>query len=86
MHTVTEIQIQPIKPNNGLIAFASVVIDGSLYLGSIGIHKKLRDVGYRLTYPTKKIAGSEIHIHHPINKKISRIIEQAIFKKVGELI
>ncbi|MGP8321200.1 MAG: hypothetical protein ACT6FE_02585 [Methanosarcinaceae archaeon] len=36
---ITEIQIVPIKANNGLVAFASVVLNNQLYLGSIGIHK-----------------------------------------------
>ena len=34
---LSEIQIIPIKPQNGLVGFASFVLDGSLYLGSIGI-------------------------------------------------
>ena len=34
---VSEIQIIPIKPQNGLIAFASLVLNENLYLGSIGI-------------------------------------------------
>jgi hypothetical protein len=39
---ITEIQIEFIKPNNGLIAFASLVIDGNIYLSSIAIHKKTK--------------------------------------------
>jgi len=34
---LSEIQIIPIKPQNGLVAFASFVLDSNLYLGSIGI-------------------------------------------------
>ena len=40
---VTEVQIDFIKPKDGLIAFASLVINGDVYLSSIGIHKSLMD-------------------------------------------
>ncbi len=51
---ITEIQIEFIKPNNGLIGFASLVIDCNIYLSSIAIHKKLNSANYRLTYPSKE--------------------------------
>lgn len=50
---ITEIEITPIRPREGLVAFASCVIDQWLYLGSIAVVTRL-DGGYRLTYPTKK--------------------------------
>jgi len=83
---ITEIQIIPIKANNGLVAFGSVVFNNSLYLGSIGIHKKLDGSGYRLTYPTKKIGDKDINIYHPINRKISLQIEEAIINKIVEIL
>lgn len=52
---ISEITIQLIKPANGLVAFASVVLDDKIYLGSIRVHQRLDGSGYRLTYPTKKI-------------------------------
>jgi stage V sporulation protein G len=82
---VTEIQIIPIKPNNGLVAFASVVVDDSLYLGSIGIHTRIDSSGYRLTYPTKPIGGRDLNIYHPINKEASEAIEQAIVNRYKEV-
>lgn len=82
---ITEVQIVPIKPNNGLIAFASVVIDGNLYLGSIGIHSRVDGSGYRLTYPTKPVGGRDLNIYHPINKNASEAIEQAIVNKYKEV-
>jgi stage V sporulation protein G len=85
MLKVTEIQIIPIKPNNGLIAFASVVVDGNLYLGSIGIHSRIDGSGYRLTYPTKTIGGRDLNIYHPINKNASEALEQAIISKYKEV-
>lgn len=82
---ITEIQILPIKANNGLIAFASCVLDGSIYLGSIGIHKKLDGSGYRLTYPTKKVADKDFNIFYPINRQASKEIEDWIILKVKEI-
>lgn len=82
---ITEIQIVPIKANNGLVAFASIVLDSQLFLGSIGIHKKLDGSGYRITYPTKLIRNKNINIYHPINKEASRTIEKAIIEKAKRL-
>lgn len=82
---ITEVQIIPIKANNGLIAFGSVLFDNCLFLGSIGIHKKLDGSGYRITYPTKKISEKDINIFHPINKEVSKLIEDEIIKKVNRL-
>lgn len=82
---ITEVQIIPIKANNGLIAFGSILFDDCLFLGSIGIHKKLDGSGYRITYPTKKIGEKDINIFHPINKKVSKLIEDEIIKKVERL-
>ena len=83
--TITEIQIIPVKANSGLVAFASCVLNGDIYLGSIGIHKRLDGSGYRLTYPTKKVADKDFHIFHPINKQASKEIEAAIILKAEEV-
>jgi len=82
---ITEIQIIPIKANNGLVAFASLVLNNNLYLSSIGIHKKLDGSGYRITYPTKKVSNKNINIYHPINKETSKTIEKAILDKLKEI-
>jgi len=82
---ITEIQITPIKPKDGLVAFASVVAEDSLYLGFIGVYTRIDGSGYRLTYPTKKIGDNSINIYHPINKETSKAIEQAVFNKLKEI-
>jgi len=83
---ITEIQIIPIKANDGLVAFGSVIFDNSLYLGSIGIYKKLDGSGYRITYPTKKIGYKDINIYHPINKETSKAIEKEIIERIRGLL
>lgn len=83
---ITEIQITPIKPNNGLVAMASIVVENSLYLGSIGIHTKLNGNGYRITYPTKSLSGKNFNVFHPINKKVALQIEEAVIEKADEVL
>ncbi len=82
---ITEIQIIPIKPKDGLVGFASVVLENSLYLGSIGVYTLLNGTGYRITYPTKKIGYKDINIYHPINRETSKVIEEAIIKKMKKI-
>jgi len=83
---ITDIQITPITPKNGLIAIANVVINDGIFLGSIGIYTKLDEPGnYRITYPTKKVAGKDLNIYRPTNKETSKLIEDAIIKKAKEI-
>ena len=82
---ISEVNIILIKPRNGLIGFASLVINDALYLGSIGIHQKLNGNGYRLTYPTKKTGRSNMDIFYPINREAGKAIEDAILNKLNDV-
>ena len=81
---ISEVNIVPIKPSSGLVAFASVVIDNSLYLGSIGVHSRL-DGSYRITYPTKKIGSKELNLYHPISRDVGNLIERAVVAECQRL-
>jgi DNA-binding cell septation regulator SpoVG len=81
MHSINEVQIYFIKPVDGLVGFASFVLDNCLYIGSIGIYTRPQG-GYRLTYPTKKGLYGNIPLVHPINKNIADLVELEIFKKL----
>lgn len=81
---LSEVQIIPIKPQNGLVAFASLVLDNNLYLGSIGVMTRPQG-GYRLTYPTKTVGAREINLYHPINKLFAETIEKEVLKKLEEV-
>jgi len=85
MTRISEVNLQFIKPTNGLVAFASLVLDDDLYLGSIAIHERLDGLGYRLTYPTKRTDPTRRPLFHPINRKTSSTIEGAIFTKLKEV-
>jgi stage V sporulation protein G len=75
---ISEVQIEFIKPCNGLIGFANLVFEDGLYLSSIAIHQKLNVDGYRLTYPSK----GNFTLFYPIKKDLSLEIEAAIFSKL----
>ena len=78
---ISEVQIKPTKPKDGLIGFASLVIDNALYLSSIGIFTRLNGQGYRITYPTKKVGSLDMQIFHPISKGFGKEIEKEVIKK-----
>ena len=78
MH-VSEVKISLIKPQGGLIGFASLVVNGDIFLTGIGIHRKLDGTGYRLTYPERKAGQHSFQVFHPINQASGRAIENAIF-------
>ena len=81
---LSEIQIIPIKPQNGLVAFASFVLDGNLYLGSIGIVTRPNG-GYRLVYPTKKVAEKNLNIFYPINRESALAIENEVVRQFEDV-
>lgn len=78
--TISEIQVTPVKANEGLVGFASFVYNNSFYFGSIGIYTKPQG-GYRLTYPTRKGTNSNFNIFYPINREIAKEIEEVIISK-----
>ena len=84
MGRVTEVQITPIKPKDGLVAFASFVLDNSLYLGSVGIATRLQG-GYRLIYPARRVGNKDINVFHPINKAFAQAVEDEVIKHFEEV-
>lgn len=78
---ISEVRIDLVKPNNGLIGFASFVIDGDMFISSVAIHTKLNEDGFRLTYPCK----GQFTVCHPIHKRASKEIEDAIFGRLKDV-
>jgi DNA-binding cell septation regulator SpoVG len=78
---ISEVQVTPIKAHDGLIAFASLVFNDSLYLDSIGIYTRPQG-GYRLTYPTRNNAEGTLNLFHPINRSVADQIEDAVITKL----
>jgi stage V sporulation protein G len=84
--SLTEIQIIPVKPKDGLVAFASCVVNNSLYIGNIAIYTSPSNPeGYRLVYPLKVLPnGKEINCVHPITKEAGEAIAKSIINKFKE--
>ena len=82
--TISEVQIMPVKANEGLVGFASFVYNDSFYMGSIGIYTR-PEGGYRLTYPTRKGANGNFNIFHPINREVAEEIEEVIISKFEDV-
>lgn len=82
---IEEINITPIKPANGLVAFASFVLYQSIYCCSVGIVTRSGGL-YRLVYPTKKVGVADLHIFHPINRDVGSEIEAVVIAKAKEVL
>jgi len=82
---ISEVQISPVKPQGGLVAFASFVFNNHLYCGSVGIVTRPNG-GYRLVYPTKLIAGRQLDMYHPISNAAGKLIEEAVITKYEEVL
>lgn len=81
--SVTKVEILPIHPHDGLMAFACVELDGQFYVSSIGVHRKRDGSGYRITYPTRKVGDRNQTVCHPTTQDLSKEIEAAIAEKAG---
>ena len=85
---ISEIQIVPIKPREGLVAFASCLINNTLYIGNIAIYTSpSTHLGFRLVYPVKILPnGKEVHCIHPVNREAGNLISKAIITKYKEVV
>lgn len=85
---ISEIQIIPVKPKNGLVAFASCVINNQFYFGNIAIYTSPSSLdGFRLAYPSKTlVTGKQINCVHPITRDAGRIVQKEIITKYIEFL
>jgi len=84
---LSEIEIIPVKPRNGLLAFSSFVLNNSFYVGSVAIYSRFFEDGYRLVYPEKVLAnGYKVSCFHPINSQVAKQIEEKIISTYENLI
>lgn len=83
---LSEIEFIPVKPQHGLLAFCSFVINGAFCVSDIAIHSRPDGSGYRLVYPTKVLHnGKEIDCFYPINRDASKAIEDQVTKSFRDL-
>jgi len=81
---LSEIEIIPIKPREGLLGFCSFVLNNEFYIGNIGIHST-PEGNIRLLYPTKLLSnGKNVSSFHPITKEAGlEIVRQISLKYEG---
>jgi len=84
---VSEIQISPAKFKDGLVAFASCVINNQLYLGNLAIYSSPSSPSnYRIVYPSRKLNnGTQLKITYPINKETGFLIQRQIVEQYLKL-
>jgi len=76
---ISEINIIPIKPREGVLAFCSFILNDSFYIGNVAIYKHLNREGFRLSYPSRTLPNAlSVSCFHPINQTVGREIESAV--------
>ena len=84
--TISEIQIIPVKPKNGLVAFVSFILNESLFVSSVAIYTRLENPDqYRLVYPSKQIGNKDTRILYPIKKEVGGYIEKQVSDQYNKL-
>ena len=85
---ISNIEITPIRPRNGVVGFCSFVLNDQIYIGSVAIHTCLKnDLGYRLVYPTRKtLNGDLLSCVCPINRQTGDTIERVVVAKYRAIV
>ncbi len=79
---ISKIQIKRVMPNEGLVGFASCILEDALYLGNIAIFTRLNDKSkIRLVFPIKEIEDKKISVFHPLTSDMYYKLEEAITKE-----
>ncbi|MFO7697897.1 MAG: septation protein SpoVG family protein [Anaerolineae bacterium] len=84
--SITDIKVRLVEHGtDGLLAWASCVVAGSIKLDNIAIRRG-RDGGLFLTYPAKRTdRGDRYHYFNPIHSEAARAVEHAIMARIREL-
>ncbi len=84
MTQISEIEIVPISPKDGLVDFASFTLHNEVRCNSVAIMSRPNG-GYRLVFPTKKVGEKYINMFYPINRSAGFAIEDAVIKKYEDV-
>lgn len=80
---ISDIQIVPIPPKNGLVAFCSFLIDDLFFVGNVALYScPSNPDGFRLVYPAKM----GVSCFNPINRDVGMIIQKQVVSQYLELI
>lgn len=85
---ISDVQVVPVKPQNGLVAFISFVLNEQIYLGNLGLYTSFSSpYGFRLVYPTRKLqSGVKLSLVHPISKIVGATIEKQVVDEYQKII
>ena len=87
MTKISDIELIPIRTQNGLTFFANFTLNSDFFVGNVAIFTKRDGSGFRCVYPTKKLPnGQQIPIFYPMNYEAGQQIEEAITQKALELL
>ncbi|MCL6505911.1 MAG: SpoVG family protein [Bryobacteraceae bacterium] len=80
---VSEVKIRLVdEGNDGLVGWASCVVNGALYLNNIAIRRD-RNGAFVLTYPCKRSRSDQKYFYfNPITREAKRVIDEAILGKL----
>lgn len=82
---ISNIEIVPVRPQKGLIGFASFLIDNAFAINGIGVHSRPDGSGIRLLYPEKIVNGLKLSLFHPIRKDIGDRVTALVEQEFGRL-
>jgi len=83
---VTEVQILPIRPRNGLIGFATIVLDHAIQISDLAVFTRPQG-GFRIGYPKKKLPnGKDVPIFRPLTRELDQTLEVIIARKFEEIL
>jgi len=84
---VNEIELIPVKFQEGLTFFANFILDEKYFLGNVAIYRLKDGSGFRLVYPTKKLTnGTQTPIFYPISKDIGQAIQDKVSLEAEKLL
>ena len=80
---LSDIQIVPIPPKDGLVAFCSFKINRSLFAGCIAIYSSPSSPdGFRLVWPSK----NGMSCINPLNRETGEMIQKEVISRYLEVI
>ena len=87
MFQVTNVEVHPLPCRQGLVGFASVVLDDAFKIDGIAIYTLRDGTGYRTVYPDKRtVNGHTYKVARPLNREAEKVITDAISDALLELL
>jgi len=82
--SITKVDFTPITQNNGLIGFATIILNDEYLLEGIGVFVCQEREGYRVTYPKRQAGSKSINVHYPLTQGMLDKVNKAVNEKVTE--